>query len=384
MTEDLSRESKADVLVVDDTPANLRLLAGMLRDRGYRVRPVPSGKAALRAASSEAPDLILLDINMPEMNGYEVCRRLKEDENLRAIPVIFISALSETMDKVKAFGCGGVDYVTKPFQFEEVDARVETHLELKAAREALEHQNEILEEKVRLRTKELVDTQDVTVHSLAVLAEYRDNETGGHIMRTQRYVRALAAHMASHPRFQDYLDKATVELLFKSTPLHDIGKVGVPDSILLKPAKLTDEEFEQMKRHTIYGRDAIVEAERRLHGDSSISFLTIAKEITIAHHEKWDGSGYPYGLKEEDIPVSGRLMAIFDVYDALVTKRVYKPPFPHGKAVEIITQGDGRVMPSHFDPDILKAFEETHETFRDIAIEFADHDEEREILAKKA
>ena len=384
MTEDLSRESKADVLVVDDTPANLRLLAGMLRDRGYRVRPVPSGKAALRAASSEAPDLILLDINMPEMNGYEVCRRLKEDENLRAIPVIFISALSETMDKVKAFGCGGVDYVTKPFQFEEVDARVETHLELKAAREALEHQNEILEEKVRLRTKELVDTQDVTVHSLAVLAEYRDNETGGHIMRTQRYVRALAAHMASHPRFQDYLDKATVELLFKSTPLHDIGKVGVPDSILLKPAKLTDEEFEQMKRHTIYGRDAIIEAERRLHGDSSISFLTIAKEITIAHHEKWDGSGYPYGLKEEDIPVSGRLMAIFDVYDALVTKRVYKPPFPHGKAVEIITQGDGRVMPSHFDPDILKAFEETHETFRDIAIEFADHDEEREILAKKA
>lgn len=382
MTGDLSNENEADILVVDDTPANLRLLAGMLGDRGYKVRPVSNGKAALRAARSEAPDLVLLDINMPEMDGYEVCRRLKGDEDLRAVPVIFISALSETLDKVKAFGVGGVDYVTKPFQFEEVSARVETHLELKAAREALERQNEILEEKVRQRTKELADSQDVTIHSLAVLAEYRDNETGGHIMRTQRYVRALAGHLASHPRFQHYLDTRTTELLFKSTPLHDIGKVGVPDCILLKPGKLTDEEFEQMKQHAVYGRDAIIEAERRLDGDRRISFLTIAKEITIAHHEKWDGSGYPYGLEGEQIPISGRLMAIFDVYDALISKRVYKPPFPHEKAVAIITQGDGRVMPGHFDPGILNVFAETHETFREIAIEYADHDEEREVLSR--
>ena len=263
--------TQANILIVDDTPVNLRLLSGMLKDRGYKVRPVPSGKAALRAAGSEAPDLILLDINMPEMNGYQVCQRLKEDENLRAIPVIFISALNETVDKVRAFGVGGVDYVTKPFQFEEVNARVEAHLELKRAREALEHQNEILEEKVRQRTRELADTQDVTIHCLAVLAEYRDNETGGHIMRTQHYVRALAEHLSSCPRFQTYLDQATVELLFKSTPLHDIGKVAVPDSILLKPGRLTDEEFEQMKLHTIYGRDAIIGAEARVGGGQSTS-----------------------------------------------------------------------------------------------------------------
>jgi len=263
-----------------------------------------------------------------------------------------------------------------------VNARVATHLELKAAREALKHQNEILEEKVRLRTNELADTQDVTIHSLAVLAEYRDNETGGHIMRTQRYVRSMAAHLAAHARFRDYLDKATIELLFKSTPLHDIGKVGVPDNILLKPGKLTDEEFEQMKQHTIYGRDAIITAEERVGRGQSTSFLAIAREITVAHHEKWDGSGYPYGLKEEEIPISGRLMAIFDVYDALISKRVYKPPFPHAEAVEIITQGDGRVMPAHFDPDILEAFAQTHETFRDIAIEHADHTEERVVLAR--
>ena len=373
---------RSNILVVDDTPANLRLLSGMLKDDGYKVRPVPSGKAALRAASSEAPDLILLDINMPEMNGYEVCRRLKANADLADVPVIFISALNETLDKVKAFSVGGVDYVTKPFQFKEVRARVETHLELRAARQALRNQNEILEQKVRERTRELAVTQEVTIHSMAVLAEYRDNETGGHIMRTQHYVRTVAERLASQSRFRDDLDPATIGLFFKSTPLHDIGKVGVPDAILLKPGKLTAEEFEEMKKHTIYGRDAIRRAEERLGEDEGFSFLRIGREITASHHEKWDGSGYPDGLKGEEIPLVGRLMAIFDVYDALISKRVYKPPFPHAKAVEIITQGDGRVMPTHFDPDVLEDFRERHDEFRQIAYRYADHEEERVTLSK--
>ena len=373
---------RSNILVVDDTPANLRLLSGMLKDDGYKVRPVPSGKAALRAASSEAPDLILLDINMPEMNGYEVCRRLKANADLADVPVIFISALNETLDKVKAFSVGGVDYVTKPFQFKEVRARVETHLELRAARQALQNQNEILEQKVRERTRELAVTQEVTIHSMAVLAEYRDNETGGHIMRTQHYVRTVAERLASQSRFRDDLDPATIGLFFKSTPLHDIGKVGVPDAILLKPGKLTAEEFEEMKKHTIYGRDAIRRAEERLGEDEGFSFLRIGREITASHHEKWDGSGYPAGLKGEEIPLVGRLMAIFDVYDALISKRVYKPPFPHAKAVEIITQGDGRVMPTHFDPDVLEDFRERHDEFRQIAYRYADHEEERVTLSK--
>ena len=374
----------ANIMIVDDTPQNLKLLEGMLREQGHRVFSFPRGDLALKAAAKNTPDLILLDVNMPGMNGYQVCERLRGNETLREVPVIFISALNELIDKVRAFEVGGVDYVAKPFQLAEVHARVETQLELRSAREALRRQNEILEEKVRERTKELADTQDVMIYSLAALAEYRDNETGGHIMRTQRYVRTLATRLASHPRFHQHLDGAMIDLLFKSTPLHDIGKVAIPDHILLKPGRLTVDEFEKMKKHAIYGRDAITKAEERLGRKEGSPFFRIAREITVSHHEKWNGSGYPYGLEGEEIPLSGRLMAIFDVYDALVAKRVYKPPFPHEEAVEIITQGDGRVQPEHFDPDIVKAFAETHETFRQIALAHADHAEECEVLSRPA
>jgi putative two-component system response regulator len=229
-------------------------------------------------------------------------------------------------------------------------------------------QNEILEIKVAERTQELAVTQDITIHSLASLAETRDNETGGHILRTQRYVQVLAQKLADHPTHGEALDKKTVELLYKSAPLHDIGKVGVPDAILHKPGKLTDEEFDTMKSHCELGYQALLKAEELFDLDVRPSFLTHAKDIARTHQEKWDGSGYPRRLKGEDIPLSGRIMAVADVYDALICKRVYKPPFPHEKAVAIISEGSG----SHFDPDVVEAFLEIEVTIKQIAAELAD------------
>jgi putative two-component system response regulator len=230
-----------------------------------------------------------------------------------------------------------------------------------------------LEELVKERTMQLELTQEVTIESMGTLAEYRDPETGGHIKRTRHYVKALAKHLQNHPKFKDFLTDAVVDLLYKSAPLHDIGKVGVKDSILLKPGKITDEEFNEMKKHAAYGRDVIAIQEEKLGEDS---FLHHAGLIAGSHHEKWDGSGYPDGLAGDDIPIEGRLMAIADVYDALISRRVYKPPFPHEKAVAIIAEGKGR----HFDPDMVDAFLALEDTFRQIGYEYADFDEERENL----
>ena len=223
--------------------------------------------------------------------------------------------------------------------------------------------------------KEVILTQDVTIESMGTLAEYRDPETGGHIKRTRAYMRLLANHIKDHPKFKDVLDDGIIDMLYKSAPLHDIGKVGIPDNILLKAGKLTDEEFEIMKKHTTYGMETIALQEEKL-GDNS--FLHFAREIAETHQEKWDGTGYPAGLKGDKIPVVGRLMAIADVYDALISKRVYKPSFPHNKAVEIISEGRG----VHFDPDMVEAFLELEDEFRKIALEHADFDEERENLIK--
>lgn len=359
--------NQATVLIVDDTPDNISVMSSLLKDL-YRVKVATNGETALKIASSHnAPDIILLDIMMPGMDGYEVCRQLKSSVLTKKIPVIFITSLLETEDETKGFDIGAVDYITKPVSAPVVLARVKTHL-------ALYDQNRALEEKVRERTQDLVHGRDVTIHSLAVLAETRDNETGSHIMRTKNYVRLLAERLMAHPKFRDSLDSESVELLFKSTPLHDIGKVGVPDRILLKPGKLTVEEFEEMKMHTVYGRNAILKAEEALGDNPETSFLRVAREITIAHHEKWDGSGYPYGLKGPDIPISGRLMAIADVYDALVSKRVYKNSMSHEEAVQIITEGDGRTMPNHFDPTVLDAFIELNIQFKIIAEKYQDED----------
>ena len=369
--------SQCTVLIVDDTRENIDILIGAMAG-AHEMMVAMDGPTCLEIAQRSVPELILLDIMMGGMDGYEVCRRLKASPVTQDIPVIFLTALAETSSKTKGFRCGAVDYITKPFEVEEIRARVKTQISLRLAQQNLALQNELLEKRVQERTRELSMTQEVTIDCLAGLAEYRDPETGGHIMRTKHYILLLANHLRNHPKFRDQLDDTGINLLHKSAPLHDIGKVGVVDSILLKPGTLTAEEFQEMTRHTVYGRDAIAGAEIKLGGNS---FLRIAREFAYTHHEKWDGSGYPQGLKGEAIPLAGRLMGLVDVYDALISKRVYKPPFPHRQAVRIITEGDGRTLPSHFDPEILAAFVALQEEFRIIALRFADFEEERQTLA---
>jgi len=357
--------TKQRLLIVDDTPANIKILNDLLRE-DYSIAVATSGERALELAGEDPPDLVLLDIMMPQMDGYEVCRRLKADPRTHDVPVIFVTAMSEEDDEARGLDLGAVDYITKPYRAGLVKARVHNHLELKRHRDDLAAL-------VRTRTAELVLTQEATIESLATLAETRDPETGGHIRRTQHYVRILAERLRlDHPEDWD-LDDAMVDLLYQSAPLHDVGKVGVPDHILLKPGKLEPEEFEQMKLHTVYGRDSLIRAESRLGGNS---FLRVGAEIAYSHHEKWDGTGYPQGLAGEAIPAAGRLMALADVYDALISRRVYKPPFTHSRAVGIITEGRG----GHFDPLVVDAFLLEAERFRETAIKYADFPEERETL----
>mgnify|MGYP001307794713 CR=1 FL=1 len=374
MDKPLDSVSRPTVMIVDDTPENITLMNGLLKDL-YRTRIATGGERALKTALVEPlPDLILLDIMMPDMDGYEVCRRLKADVRTADIPVIFLTAKSEIEDEQRGFDAGAVDYITKPISPPIVLARVQTQLALKAAADFLRDQNAYLEAEVQKRTHEVQMVQDVTIMAMASLAETRDNETGNHIRRTQNYVRALALKLQPLPKFAAQLDDATVEMLYKSAPLHDIGKVGIPDAILLKPGKLTAEEFEVMKSHTTMGRDAIIAAENLIEAPST--FLRTAREIAYSHQEKWDGSGYPEGLKGEAIPLSARLMAVADVYDALISRRVYKPPFTHEKAVAIITEGRG----THFDPDLVDAFVQIADEFRRIAETYADSEEA--VLAK--
>ena len=355
------------ILLVDDNTVNLQVLREALDGLGYKLLVAKNGKSALSIVEKALPDLILLDIMMPEMDGYEVCRRLKKDAKTRHIPVIFITAMTAEGEEAKGLAVGAVDYITKPINPELVQARVRNHIELKRHRDRLE-------ELVRERTHQLETTQAIMIEGLATLAECRDPETGGHIKRTQNYVKAMAMHLRDHPRFREELSDEAIELLYLSAPLHDIGKVGVRDHILLKHGNLTDEEFEEMKRHTVVGHDTLRIIERKL-GKSS--FLSYAREIAHTHQEKWDGSGYPLGLKGAEIPLSGRLMALADVYDALISKRVYKPPMTHEEAEAIIVKGKG----SHFDPDLVEAFLEIESTFRNIALAYADFDEERQALS---
>jgi len=311
MVDTLDFCEKPTILAVDDTSDNLALIAGLLKEN-YRVKVASSGERALKIIQGDAPpDLILLDIIMPGMSGHDVCQTLKATPATRDIPVIFLTAMSAAEDEKHGLDLGAVDYITKPISPPILEARVNTHLHIKATADFLRDKSAFLETEVAKRTREVSAIQDVTILAMASLAETRDNDTGNHIRRTQFYVKALAEHLQDHPRFRDALTPPAINMLFKSAPLHDIGKVGIPDRILLKPGRFEPDEFEIMKTHTTLGKDAIEHAEKRL--GMEVEFLTYAKEIAYYHQEKWDGSGYPTGAAADAIPVSARLMAVADV-----------------------------------------------------------------------
>ena len=358
------------LLIVDDVPTNLNMLGGILRDAGYRVKAARSGSIALRYAAMEPhPDLILLDVMMPDMDGYEVLIQLKQNPATSEIPVLFLTALDNAQDEQLGFLHGAADYIAKPIKPDVVLSRVRNQLLARFALNWFRDQNAVLEAEVERRMEENELIQTVSIRALAHLAEIRDPETGNHILRTQGYVRLLATRLREHPRFSAILDEHYIKMLTHSAPLHDIGKVGIPDYILLKPGKLTADEWTIMKTHARLGSDAIKLAEHDI--DQPVEFLVLAKEVAHWHHERWDGKGYPDGLAEDAIPISARLMTMADVFDALISKRVYKEAMPFQTALEIIAAERAR----QFDPDVTDAFLSAFDEFTAIAEHYQDKEE---------
>lgn len=354
------------ILVVDDLPDNLHVLGELLSPL-YHVRVANAGRRALElAAQPRRPDLILLDVMMPDMDGYSVLRQLKADPALRDVPVIFLSAMDATEDEERGLELGAVDYITKPIRPPIVLARIRAHIELKRMRDWLQDQNLLLEAEVARRMDENETIQDVSILALAHLAETRDNDTGNHLRRTQEYIEILARHLQALPHLAGALEERTLRQIVKSAVLHDIGKVGIPDQILLKPGVLTDSEWEIMKSHARLGAEAIERAERD--AERPVAFLALAKQIALRHHERWDGSGYPDGLRGAEIPLAARLMALADVFDALISRRVYKAPIEPARVREMILAESGR----HFDPEVVAAFEAHFEAFVEVARRYPD------------
>ena len=370
---------KSTLLIVDDEPLNLAVLARLLNPH-YRVLGARSGASALELVQHTRPDLILLDVMMPGMDGHAVLRRLQADVHARTIPVIFVTALGSEDDEEHGLALGAVDYITKPVKPAVVLARVRTHLELKSARDRLRDHNADLERELAQRMRETLLTQDLTLSMVAGLAETRDNDTGNHILRTRLYVEALARQLQDDPAFAPELDEGALRCIVKAAPLHDIGKIGIPDHILLKPGRLTPDEFETMKTHARLGGEAITHAilqvlpqYRSVSGDGAdtpevLRFLEIGRVIATHHHERWDGSGYPDGLAGTAIPLPARLMALADVFDALTMRRVYKRAWSTAEATSHILGESGR----HFDPAIVTAFEQVQHKFAAIAVQLAD------------
>lgn len=372
---------KPHVLVLDDQKVNLQSLVELLSD-SYYVHPFIEADAFLRYIESEkAADVILLDIVMPGKDGYEICRILRTMPQAEDIPIIFLTGLDNQGDEERGLELGALDYITKPFSPGIVRARVRNHSSLSRAMRVIQEQNKFLDHRIAertadlarknveltLRTEEIYRTQSATVNALCNLSELRDNETGKHIVRTATFVRELAlALKEKNSSYSEVLTDDMIDDLFRSAPLHDIGKVAIPDHILLKPGKLDTDEFEIMKTHARHGGYALEQAEQSL--GSSNSFLRTAIDIANCHHEKWNGSGYPQGLSGKDIPLSARIMAIADVYDALTCKRVYKPSMSHEKATEIMLQGRG----THFDPDLIDTYLEIQNKFVQIAYDLSD------------
>lgn len=352
------------ILIVDDNETNLKILNLILAKDGYEIHTTHTPENVLERMESFLPDLILLDINMPKKSGYELCRDIKFTEEYKEIPIIFISALTESEDIVKGFTMGAVDYVIKPFKSEEVRARVATHLEIKKLQEELKDQNAALEKRVQEQVKEITKTQMETIFSLAKLAQSRDDDTGKHLERVQNYCEILATELKINSSYSSEVNDEFINNIKQASPLHDIGKVGISDTILLKPGKLTDEEFGIMKTHTIIGYDTLNEVHAKF---GQNSFIEMGMVIARSHHERYDGFGYPDKKSGRDIPLAARIMAIADVYDALRSKRVYKDAFPQEKAVSIILEGHG----SQFDPVLVDAFERVADKFYEISVTMA-------------
>lgn len=348
-----------NILIVDDNPENLHLLANALLSEGYLVRAAPNGEMAITMAMNETPDLVIMDINMPDMDGYQVCDHFKAEPTLKSVPIIFLSAMQDTDAKVLAFNHGGVDYATKPFIFEELLARVSTHIELHQLQQDLEQRNESLNQTVFAQQQEISAAQLSTIVALAKLAESRDDDTGMHIDRVGSFSRRLAQAAQNHSKRNAELDDHYVEMIYHASALHDIGKVGIADAILQKPGKLNSNEFDIMKTHSSIGFQTL---ETIVKSYPNNQMVGMGSDIAKSHHEKWNGSGYPEGLSGEAIPLSARIVAIADVYDALRSKRPYKTPFSHQQAVDIILEGRG----VHFDPELIRLFENIHHEFNQI------------------
>lgn len=350
------------ILVVDDSKTDRILIKNILDD--YPVLFANDGIEAMEILEKEPSiDLIILDLNMPRMNGFEVLEAIKQNENYKKIITLILTNYDEAENEIRGLELGAVDYIRKPLNLESLRKRIEIHGMLKNNSKLLEQNNAILEETVQKRTKELVLTRDITIHALIGLLEVRDIESCNHTKRTQWMIKALCEQLSNKEPYCNILSDSYIKELFETAPLHDIGKVGIPDSILLKPGKLTFEEFEIMKQHTTYGINAL---KYEVAEDSIPSFVETAIECIGGHHEKYDGSGYPKGLKGEEIPLPGRLMAIVDVYDALISKRVYKPAFNHEEALLLIKSEKGK----HFDPNLVDAFLAIEEQIKEIAIKY--------------
>jgi len=354
---------KQKIMLVDDNKANLAMGKAILSDL-YDVYALPSAEKLFEFLKRVTPDLILLDIDMPGMNGYEAITVLKAGRQYVDVPIIFVTAKSSEADEFEGLSLGAIDYVTKPFTPSLLLKRIENHLLIQKQKTSLQNFNDNLIKMVKEKTQQVVDLHSAIISNMADLVEFRDTFTGKHIRRTQEYLRALIHKLMEHDVYSDELVIWDINVILLSSQLHDVGKIAISDAILNKPGKLTDEEYEIMKTHAVRGVEAIERMERSAY---FADFLDHAKYFSWMHHEKWDGSGYPNNLSGLDIPLEGRIMAIADVYDALITVRPYKEAFTAEEAAKIIIEGAG----SHFDPEIVKAFEKLTDEFSAIALKYA-------------
>jgi len=363
------------VLIVDDNEMNRDLLSRRLDRQGYDISLASDGQQAMEMVNKNKYDLVLLDIMMPEINGYQVLEKMKADDNLNHIPIIMISALDEIESVVRCVELGADDYITKPFNPVLLKARINACLEKKTLhdqeedhRRKIEEYNAHLEDQVREKVKEITSTQLAAIFAMSKLAESRDEDTGEHLERMREYCKIISQHLGTTSKFLNIIDEKFVDNIYAASPLHDIGKVGIPDNVLLKAGKLAPDEWEIMKTHTTIGVNTLLEVDKEHPGNH---FISMGIAIAGGHHEKWDGSGYPTGLSGDAIPLAARILALGDVYDALTSKRCYKEAFPHERSKEIIVSSRG----THFDPDVVNAFEEMEEEFKRVRSFYQDSED---------